>query len=72
MRKIQVKKKFILNLNNEHQHFDVGVHEVDDVVADHYWTQIHADELIEDEQDAEVVEVEKEEKKPRRTRKKAA
>ena len=54
MRTIKVHTPFILNINSVHQHFKAGVFEVDDVVADHWYTKSHADEVTGEEDQSEV------------------
>ena len=49
MAKISVKKPFVLNLPTGHVAFSVGVVEVEDDVAAHWYVQAHAEPVVEQE-----------------------
>ena len=49
MAKINVKKPFVLNLPAGHVAFSVGVIEVEDDVAAHWYVQAHAEPVVEQE-----------------------
>jgi hypothetical protein len=43
MAKINVKKPFVLNLDGLHRSFGVGLQEVEDEVAEHWYVQSHSE-----------------------------
>lgn len=49
MAKISVKKPFVLNLPAGHVAFSVGVVDVEDNVANHWYVQAHSEPVVEQE-----------------------
>jgi biotin carboxyl carrier protein len=47
MKKIKVLKSFVLTLRNEVKKFEVGVHEVEENIAAHWYVRAHSEPVAE-------------------------